>query len=83
MTGQTVLAQLGENQYLEEDTKVELEEFTCDLYGEVENTINNVHYKVFRKGLLAPQLLAPTQEALHLHLLRNFCHNILNIHGKF
>ena len=35
MTGQTVLAQLGENQYLEEDTKVELEEFTCDLFGEV------------------------------------------------
>ena len=53
-----ILAQLGENQYLEEDTKLEFEEFICDLYEELENGINSVCYKVFRKGL-ALELLTP------------------------
>ena len=40
------------------------------MYGEVENSINKVHYKVFRKGLLAPELLPSTQDTLYLHLKR-------------
>ena len=39
-----------------------------NLYGELENSINNVRSKVFRKGLLAPELLPPPQYALYLHL---------------
>ena len=38
--------------------------------GQNENSINNVRYKVFRKELLATELLPPTQDALYLHLKR-------------
>ena len=34
------------------------------------NSINNVRHKVFRKGLLAPELLPLTQDALYLYLKR-------------
>ena len=58
------------DQYLEDDTKLELEEFICDLYREVENSMNNARYNVFRKLLIAPEILTTTQDALYLHLKR-------------
>ena len=65
-----VLAELGEKEHLDKDTKQGLEEFICDLYGENESSINTVRYKTFRKGLSAPEILPPTQDALYLHFDR-------------
>ena len=41
-----------------------------DMYGERENSINNVLCKVFRKELLATEFLPPTQDAMYLRLKR-------------
>ena len=64
--------QLGSDWDITDDQRNRLEQFTCELYGEKKNSINEVRYSLYCKkdGIIGSEKLPPCANSLYFHMKR-------------
>ena len=69
---QTLFHNLGQSWKPNENVVIDIEKFTCLLYGQKTNSVNECRYKIFcaRRGDIESNHLPPCLDCLRKHVLR-------------